>query len=241
MSESDTVFNKRDWRCAAVQLMLSTDPNYDCRTIASTLKMHRWIAMNNRDMLRVMKTKFLAMVMVFGVVSSEGRIMPPHIFESRLKSQHQCVPGCTEECSDPLVPSGGRWQTLGVAAGLGTGPQVQRDPGLASEVVLQLCTLISQAPLLPQPEPTGLLRLVICWEHHQHDLPQHQSQPDHRYPPSIHRTPTDAYGKACSLFRIHIEAVIEAEGGYIELCSQLYYIIKLAELIFVNKSFKIKL
>ena len=34
---------------------------------------------------RVMKTKSLAMVMVFGVVSSEGHIMPPHIFEVGLK------------------------------------------------------------------------------------------------------------------------------------------------------------
>ena len=32
-----------------------------------------------------MKTKFPAMVMVFGVVSSEGHIMPPHIFEVALK------------------------------------------------------------------------------------------------------------------------------------------------------------
>ena len=85
MSESDTMFNKRDCRCAAVRLMLSTDPNYDNRTIASILKMQIWIATNNRDVPRVMKTKFLATVMVFGVVSSEGHIMPPHIFEVGLK------------------------------------------------------------------------------------------------------------------------------------------------------------
>ena len=39
MSESDTMFNERDRRCVAVRLMLSTDPSYDNRTIASTLKM----------------------------------------------------------------------------------------------------------------------------------------------------------------------------------------------------------
>ena len=39
MSESDTMFNERNRRCAAVQLMLSTDPSYDNRTIASTPKM----------------------------------------------------------------------------------------------------------------------------------------------------------------------------------------------------------
>ena len=37
------------------------------------------------NMPRVMKIKFPAMVMVFGVVSSEGHIMPPHIFEVSLK------------------------------------------------------------------------------------------------------------------------------------------------------------
>ena len=44
-----------------------------------------WIATNNRDVPRVMKTKFPATVMVFGVVSSKGHIMPPHIFEVSLK------------------------------------------------------------------------------------------------------------------------------------------------------------
>ena len=65
--------------------LLSTNPSYDNRTITSTLKMQIWIATNNRDMARVMKTKFTATVMVFGVVSSEGHIIPPHIFEVSLK------------------------------------------------------------------------------------------------------------------------------------------------------------
>ena len=60
--------------------MLSTDPSYDSQN-------HRWIATNNKDVPRVMKTKFpvLVTVMVFGVVSSQGHIMPPHIFEVGLK------------------------------------------------------------------------------------------------------------------------------------------------------------
>ena len=144
-------------RCTTHALYRST---YDNRTIASTLKMQIWIAINNRDVPRVMKKKFPATVMVFGVVSS-----------SRHESQHQSVPGCAEECGDPLVQSRGRWQTLGMAARLGADPLVQRDPGLVSEGVLRLCTLLSLAPLLPRPEPAGLLRLVIRREHHQHDLP----------------------------------------------------------------------
>ena len=85
MSESDTMFQEQDWRCTAVQLMLSTDASYDNRTIVSTLKMHHWIATNNRDMPRVMKTKFPATVMVFGVVSSKDHIIPPHIFKVNTK------------------------------------------------------------------------------------------------------------------------------------------------------------
>ena len=65
--------------------MLSTDLSYDNRIIASTLKMQIWISTNNRDVPRVMKTKFPATVMVFGVVSNEGHIMPPHIFEVGLE------------------------------------------------------------------------------------------------------------------------------------------------------------
>ena len=93
------------------------------------------------------------------------------------------------------MQSGGWWQTLGVTAGLGASPQVQKDPGLASEGVLRLCTLLSLAPLLSQPKPAGLLRLDIHREHHQHDHPQHQSQPDRRHPPSIHRAPAGACRK----------------------------------------------
>ena len=66
----------------------------------------------------------------------------------------------------------------------------------------------SHWPCLPRPEPAGLLRLVIHREHH-HDFPQLKSQPDRRHPLAF-------VEKACSQFRIRIEAVIEAEGGYIE-------------------------
>ena len=68
---------------------------------------------------------------------------------SRLESQHQSVPGCAEEYGDPLVQSGGRWQTLGVAAGLGDGQKVQRHPDLASEGVVRLCNLLSLPPSSP--------------------------------------------------------------------------------------------
>ena len=86
MSESDTMFNERDRRCAAVQLMLSTDPSYDNRTIANTLKMQIRMVQRCRRHISTQRTTLqTATVMVFGVVSSEGHIMPSHIFEVGLK------------------------------------------------------------------------------------------------------------------------------------------------------------
>ena len=80
MSESDTrAISKMS--CYTTH----TDPSYDNRTIASTLKMQIWIATNNRGVPRVVKTTFPATVMVFGVLSSDDHIMPPHIFEVGLK------------------------------------------------------------------------------------------------------------------------------------------------------------
>ena len=191
MSESDTMFNERDRRCAAVQLMLSTDPSYDNTTIASTLKMQiRTVQRIQGDENKVSGYGYgLWCGFKWGLQHATSHL------RSWLESQHQNVPRCAEECGDPLVQSGGQWQTLCVAAGLGASPQVQRDPGLASEGVLRLCTLLSLASLLPRPEPAGLLSLVIRREHHQHDLPQTLkpawSPPSAEYSPAL-------VEKACS-------------------------------------------
>ena len=187
MSESDTMFNEPDRRCAAVQLMLSTDPSYDNKTIASTLKMQIWIAMNNRDVPRVMKTKFPVMIMVFGVVSSEGHIMPLHIFKVSLKVNTKVY---LDVLKSVVIP----WCNQ-VAGGRPWVWQQDSVPAHKSEGVLQLCTLLSLAPLLPRPKPAVLLCLVIYREHHQHDLPQYQSQPDHRHLPNIRRAPASTCGK----------------------------------------------
>ena len=234
MSESDTMFNERERRCAAVQLMFSTDPSYDNGTIASTLKMQIWIATNNRDVPRVMKTNFPATVMVFGV----SHHATSHL-RSRLESQHQSVPGCADECGDPLVQSGGRWQTLGVAAGIGTGPQVQRDPGLASEGVLRFLPFSH----CPPPLPTWT-RWTTSFGHTSRTSPTWPpttpkpawSQPSSEYSPS---SPPALVEKACSQFRRRIEAKIEAEGGDFELMSALQHN-QVTWIDFFNKILKIK-
>ena len=212
MSESDTMFNERDRRFAAVQLIHSTDTSYDNRTIASTPKMQIWIATNNRDVPRVMKTKFPATVMVYGMVSSEGHIMPPHIFDVGLKVNTKVY---LDVLNSVVIPwcnqvAGGRpwvWQQ-----GLDAGPQVQRDPGLASEGVLRLCTLL---PLAPPPPPDPLDYFVWSYFENITNLTSHNTKAS--LITAIRRgfteLPPALVEKACFQFRIRIEAVIKAEGG----------------------------
>ena len=155
-----------------------------CQDLVHNSQNHHWIATNNRDVPRVMKTKFPATVMVFGVVSSEGHSMPPHIFEVGLKVNTKVY---LDVLKDVVISwcnqvAGGRpWVWQQVAASAHKSKETQ---AWASEGVLRLCTLLSLACLLPRPEHAGLLRLIIRL-HHQYDLPQHQSQPDRRHPPSI--------------------------------------------------------
>ena len=185
MSESDTMFNERDRRCAAVQFMLSTDPSYNNRTIASTLKMQIWIATNNRDVLQL-----------WSLVWFQVRATSCHLTSS--KSAWKSTPKCTWMCWRVWWSPGAiRWPV----ADPGCGSRTRRRPtspkrprvGFRRSATTLYPSLTGSPP--PPPEPAGLLRLVIRREHHQHDLPQHQSQSDRRHPPSIRRAPAGACGK----------------------------------------------
>ena len=155
----------------------------------------------------VMKTKLPATVMVFGVVSSEANIMPPHIFEVGLKINTKVY---LDVLKSVVIP----W-CYQVAAGLGAGPQVQRDPGLASGV-LRLCTLLSLTPSSPDLNPLD----YFVWSYVENitNMTSHNTKAS--LIAGIGRVFAELspalVEKACNQFRIHIEVVIEAEGCYIE-------------------------
>ena len=164
-------------------------------------------------MPRAIKTKFPATVMVFGGVSSEGHIMAPYIFEVGLKVN-------TKVYLDVLKRVVIHWcnrQTMGVAAGLGTGPRVQRDPGLASEGLLRLCTLLT-GPLLPRLDLNPLDYFVWSYVENVTNMTSHNTKAS--LIAAIHQVfaelPPTLVKKACSQFRISIEAMTEAEGSNIE-------------------------
>ena len=190
MSESDTMFNERDRRCTAVQHMLSTDPSYDNRTITSTLKMQiRTVQRNQGDENKVFGYGY-------GLWSGfkwGSRHTTSHL-RSRLESQHQCTWMCWRVWWSPGAI---RWPVADPGYGSRTRrrPTSPRRPRLCFRKTATTFYPFLTDPLLPRPEPAVLLRLVIRRQHHQHDLPQHQSQPDHRHPPTFHRAPAGACGK----------------------------------------------
>ena len=201
MSERDTMFN---------------DPSYDNRTIASTLYMQIWIATNNRDVPRVMKTEFPATVMVFGVVSREGHIMPLHIFEIGLKVNTEVY---LDVMKSVVIP----WWNQ-VACGR---PWVwQQDLAPAHESKETKAWLQKErddfAPFSHWPPSSPDLNPLdyFVWLY----VENITNMTSHNTKASLITTIRRVFAellpvlveKACSKFRNSIETVIEAEGGYIE-------------------------
>ena len=194
--------------------MLSTNPSDDNRTIASTLKMQIWIATNNRDVPRVIKTKFPATVMVFGMVSSKGYIMPPHIFEVGLKVNTKVyldvlksvvIPWCNQLASSrPWV-----WQQDSALAHKSKETQAWLQKECYNFV------LFSHWPHFSSD--LNLLDYFI-WSYIENitNMTSHNTKAG--LITTIHRVfvelPLALVEKACSQFRIKAE--IEAEGSYIE-------------------------
>ena len=172
----------------------------------------------------VMKTKAPATVMVFGVVSTVGHIMPPHIFAVGLKVN-------TKVYLDMLKSALIAWCNQ-VAGGR---PWVwQQNPALvhksketqaclASEGVLRLCTLLLLPPSSPDLNPLD----YFVWSYVGNITNMTSQNSKASLIAAIHRVfaelPPALVEKACSQFRICIEAVIEAESDYIEQISALLH------------------
>ena len=169
--------------CSLLIQVITTEP----LAAPSKCKSRRFNAWEHSSTHRM--TLRTTMVMVFGVVSSEGHIIS-------LKSAWKSTPKCTWMCWRVWwSPDAIRWPV----ADPGCSSRTQRRstslkrPRLGFRRSATTLYPSLTGPHLPRPEPAGLLHLVIRREHHQHDLPQHQSQPDRRHLLSIHKAPAGAY------------------------------------------------
>ena len=206
------MFNERDRRCAAVQLIHSTDPTYDNRTIASTLKMQI------RTVQRAQGDENKVSGYGYGLWCGfkwEPHHATPHL-RSRLESQHQSVPGCAEECGEPWCNqvAGGRpwvWQQDSAPA-----HKSKETQAWLQKVCYDFLPFSHWLPFSPDLIPLD----YFVWSYGENitNMTSHNTKAS--LIAAISRVfdglPLALVEKACTQFRIRIEAVIEAEGGYIE-------------------------
>ena len=162
---------------------------------------------------------------LWSLVWYQARATSCHVTSS--KSAWKSTPKCTWMCWRVWWSPGAiRWPVADPGCGSRTRrrPTSPKRPRLGFRRGATTSYSSLTGPLLPRPDPAGLLRLVIRREHHQHDLPQHQSQPDRHHP----HAPSSG---SVSRWWLRLKAAI------LNRC-QLYYIIKLPELIFSIKVLK---
>ena len=122
---------------------------HDNRIIASILKMQIWMPRITGTCPGWWKQSFR--LQLWSLVWFQVRATSCHLTSS--KSAWKSTPQCTWMCWRVWWSPGTiMWPVADPGCGRNTrhGPQVQRDPGLASEGVVRLCDLIS----LPPPPPT---------------------------------------------------------------------------------------
>ena len=207
MSERDTMFNERDRRCAAVQLMLSTDPSYDNRTIASTLKIkirtvQRFKAQLNSsdDHLEMVerkdtarKTRTLEFIEKVQAIIDETPQRPIRQIARDIGVSHT-----TENASvkEDLKFRSYRRQT--------------------SQILTEKANQVRHSPSSPDLNPLD----YFIWSYVENisNMTSHNTKAS--LVAAICRVftelPPALVEKACFQFRFRIEEVIEAEGGYIE-------------------------
>ena len=149
-----------------------------------------------------MKTKFPATVMVFGVVSSEGHIMPPHIFEVGLKVNTKIYLDVLKSVVFTKYN-----QVAGDRPWVWQQDSTPAHKSKETQAWLQEC--YDFVPLD-----------YFVWSYIKNitNMTSHNTKASLIV--AIRRVfaelPPALAEKACSQFWIRIEAVIEAEGGYVE-------------------------
>ena len=193
----------------------SDEKNF-CQDQAHNKQNNRWIATCPKDVPKVMKSKFPATVMVFGVVSNEGDVMPPHIFAKGLKVNTKVYLEVMEQTVLPWITriAGGRpwvWQQDSAPCHVSN---------VSMECLQEHCYDVVTKDQWPPSSPDLNPMDYFVWGY----LEAHTNRRPHTTKDSLIASikehcaslPRDLVTKACSRFRGRIEAVIEAEGDFFE-------------------------
>lgn len=176
----------------------------------------RWLCSNPTEVPTVMHTKFPSSVMVLGVVSNEGHVMPPHFFPQGLRVNAAAYIETLDTVVKPWIE--------GVARGR---PYVFQQDSAPSHTAGTTQEWLAEnfhdhvTPNIWPPSSPDLNPLdYYVWGVVERETNKHA----HNTKDSLKAAIGDVMANinkdhlinACSRFRSRIEAVIEAEGGFIE-------------------------
>ena len=197
-------------------LWFFSDEKNFCQDQAHNSQNNRWLATCTKDVPKVMKTKFPATVMVFGVVSNEGHVMPPHIFEVGLRVNTDIYLDVLESVVFPWIRriAGNRpwvWQQDSAPCHVS-----HRAMAWIEEHAYDCVTKDMWPPSSPDLNPMD----YFVWGY----LESRVNRRPHTTKASLIASikeqfasmPSTLVKRACGRFRTRITAVIEAEGNYIE-------------------------
>jgi hypothetical protein len=214
-------------------LWFFSDEKNFCQDQIHNSQNHRWIAKSphpmkknakrklaRTDIPRVHKTKFPATVMILGVVSSEGDVMPPHFFEKGLMIntdvyldvlEKVVVPWCKQVAGDrPWV-----WQQDSAPAHMSNQTQAWLKD-TESNGVFSFVPHTHWPPSSPDCNPLD----YFVWSY----IETFTNRKAHSTKDSLVAEIKRQFGllspalvkKACSRFRSRLELVIEAGGNFFE-------------------------
>jgi hypothetical protein len=179
------------------------------------LRNNRWLCDDPSEVPIVMKTKFLATVMVLGVVSNKGDMMPPHVFKAGLRVN---IDVYIDVLTNVVKP----WKD-GVTAGRPNIWQQDGAPAQTSKKTQDWCREILpffwEKEVWPPSSTDCNPMEYLCgaW------LKETPTGPPHNTKASLIASIKEVFSKfpredlklACSRFRLRLEEVVAAEGDFI--------------------------
>ena len=216
LTKAKKLLNKLTHPVEPGMIWFFSDEKNFCQDQLHNTQNNRWLAYNPCDVPRIMKTKFPQIVMVFGCVSSEDDVMPPHNFEEGLRLNSD---GYVKLLGNVVKP----WLER-VAAGR---PYVcQRDSAPChtsgksqkwlSENFYDFTSPNFWPPNSPDCNPMDYYVSGAVEKDTNFSACNTKAELVAKIKEVFEDLPRDTVRNACARFQSRREAVVEAEGGYFE-------------------------
>ena len=216
LKKSTRLLNKLKKPLEPGMVWIFSDEKNFCQDQLHNSQNNRWLAVCPKDVPRVMKTKYPATIMVFGVVTSEGDVMPPHIFPQGLRVNTEAYLEVLEAVVLPWIR-----ETLGErpfvwqqdSAPCHTSRKSQRWLG---DHFFDFTTPDVWPPNSPDLNPMDFFVWSAVEREANRTACNTKEQLISRIQASFASLPRDTVKRASQRFRGHIEAMIKAKGDFIE-------------------------